>query len=81
MRHHVSAREKRARREAITFIVYDVILIALACISSDLLITLLCALFSAIAAIRAITLIAGIIVGREQLIEENFGVRINGSRD
>lgn len=62
------------------YVVYDLILIALACVSPELWITLLCALLSFIAAIRAITLFSSAILGHDAFVEKEFVLRINGPR-
>ncbi|WP_146165921.1 hypothetical protein [Stenotrophobium rhamnosiphilum] len=78
MKRHLTGPSRRPGREAIAFLVYDVILIALTCISPYRWMMLVCALLSAIAAIRAATLFAEFILHNDEIIEEDIGVRIDG---
>ena len=67
-------------RQAVVFLVYDLILVVLARVSPNTWITVPCVLLFAIAAIRAITLFAEAIFCSE-VIEEEFGLRLDESQD
>lgn len=81
MERYLTAPAGRPMREAIAFLVYDLILIVLAYTSTELWMTLVCALLSVIAAIRAIKLFASVMSLNDQLVEEDLGLRIDGPRD
>lgn len=76
MKSRMAARAERPVRQAIAYIIYGLILMALACLSSERWITLLCAVLSAIAAIKVITLSVSAIFYRDEFIEDEFVLRI-----
>jgi hypothetical protein len=80
MRHRKALRNERPVRQAIAYLIGDLILIALACLSSERWITLLFAFLSVLAGIRAITLFASVIFHRDEFIEEEFVLRIGVPR-
>jgi hypothetical protein len=81
MKSRMTARAERPVRQAFAYVIYDLILIALACLSTERWITLFCAFLSAFAAIKAITLFANAIFNRDEFIEDEFVLRIGIPRN
>ena len=76
----MSTSTEKPVQKAVAYVVYDLILITLACISPDLWMRLLCIFLFAIATIRALSILTEAIFCSE-LIEEEFGLRLDESQD
>ena len=72
MKPHNSEPGERRLREPISFLLYDLILIALAYMTADMVLKLLCIALSMLTAIRSIQLFADLMLSKNQYVDDEI---------